>query len=117
MLLQARVFVAAVIACALAGTGVAQAFSAHGSARQVYATGLKSKVKVALLDSSGRKVQSKRATGLGGVLFRSVKPGSGYRVRPTGGPKSGPLTVISNAAAPPDPRIHNPPLPPNRDGP
>src|SRR3954452_13937725 len=111
MLLQSRAFVAAVIACAVAGTGVAQAFNAHGSARQVYATGLKSKVNVALLDSSGRKVQSKRATGLGGVLFRSVKPGSGYRVRPTGGPKSGPLTVIPNSAAPPDASIYNQTLP------
>src|SRR3954454_5212334 len=111
MLLQARVFVAAAIACALAGTGVAQAFSAHGSARQVYATGLKSNVRVTLLDAGGHKIQTKRARGLGGVLFRNVKPGSGYRVRPAGGPKSGPLTVISNAAAPPDPSIYNQPLP------
>src|SRR4051812_17159587 len=111
MLLQARVFVAAAIACALAGTGVAQAFSAHGSARQVYATGLKSNVRVTLLDAGGHKIQTKRARGLGGVLFRNVKPGSGYRVRPAGGPKSGPLTVLSNAAAPPDPSIYNQTLP------
>src|SRR3954451_5595079 len=111
MLLQARVFVAAAIACALAGTGVAQAFSAHGSARQVYATGLKSNVRVTLLDAGGHKIQTKRARGLGGVLFRNVKPGSGYRVRSAGGPKSGPLTVLSNAAAPPDPSIYNQTLP------
>src|SRR4051812_28128156 len=111
MLLQARVFVAAAIACALAGTGVAQAFSAHGSARQVYATGLKSNVRVTLLDAGGHKIQTKRARGLGGVLFRNVKPSSGYRVRPAGGPKSGPLTVLSNAAAPPDPSIYNQTLP------
>src|SRR3954451_24898515 len=111
MVSQARVFVAAAIACALAGTGVAQAFSAHGSSKQVYATGLKSKVQITLFDAGGHKVATKHATGLGGVLFRSVKPGSGYRVRPTGGPKSGPLTVIPNSAPPPDPSIYNQTLP------
>jgi predicted acyl esterase len=111
MLTRTRLVLATAVALAFTGGGVAQAFSAHGSAKQVYATGLKPKVQVTLFDGNGRKVAIKRARGLGGVLFRNVKPGSGYRIRPTGGPKSGPLTVISNRAAPPSTDGYNQTLP------
>src|SRR3954464_11571029 len=78
----------------------APAFSAHGSAEQVYVTGLAPRARMSLLDPSGRAVATKRADGLGGLLFRNVKPGGGYRVRPTaGGPKSGPLRVFSTRPA------------------
>src|SRR3954462_12065808 len=111
MSLRFRLPVAIAIACACAGTGVAQAFSAQGSSKQVYATGVPSKAQVSLFDGKGRKIATKRATGLGGVLFRNVKPGAGYRVRPAGGSKSGPLTVISNRAAPPSTDVYNQTLP------
>src|SRR3954447_17358691 len=55
------------------------ALVAHGSAKQVYATGLAPNAKVALLDRSGHRVATKNATSLGGVVFYGVKPGSGYR--------------------------------------
>src|SRR5689334_16534050 len=58
--------------------------SAHGSARQVYATGLAGGATVTLLDSHGRAVRTQKANSLGGVLFRHVKPGTGYRVRSAG---------------------------------
>ena len=113
MLLRARLPVAVAISSALIAPAVAHgAMDAHGSARQVYATGLPSKAQVSLLDKSGRKVSTKHATGLGGVLFRSVKPGSGYRIRVTkGGAKSGALTVYSNRAAPPSTDVYNQTLP------
>ena len=111
MLLRARLPVAVAISSALIAPGVAHAFTAHGSARQVYATGLPSKAKVSLYDKAGRRVSTKHATGLGGVLFRSVKPGSGYRVRLAKGGKSGPLTVLTNAAAPPSTDVYNQTLP------
>src|SRR3954463_15885142 len=112
MLLRARLPVAAAILSALIAPGIAHAaIDAHGSAKQVYATGLKSKAQVSLFDSKGRKVATKRADGLGGVLFRNVKPGTGYRIRPAGGSKSGPLTVISNRAAPPSTDVYNQTLP------
>src|SRR5436305_4411996 len=101
MLLRARLPVAVAISFAAIAPGAAQAFSAHGSARQVYATGLPSKAKVSLYSKSGRRISTKHATGLGGVLFRGVKPGSGYRVRLAKGGKSGALTVLTNRAAPP----------------
>jgi predicted acyl esterase len=83
-------------------------FSAHGSAKQVYVTGLKSKQRMTLVDRSGHVVQTKRADGLGGLLFRHVKPGTGYRVRPAGGgTASAPLTVLSNRPAPVSTKTYN----------
>jgi predicted acyl esterase len=112
MPLRARLPVAVAILSALIAPGIAHAaIDAHGSSKQVYATGLKSKAKVSLFDGKGREVATKRADGLGGVLFRNVKPGVGYRIRPAGGSKSGPLTVISNRAAPPSTDVYNQTLP------
>ncbi len=71
-------------------------FNARGSAKQVYVTGLKPNAKMTLLNSKGKKVDTKRAGELGGLLFRHVKPGNGYRVRlGKKGEKSGPLTVLT----------------------
>jgi predicted acyl esterase len=72
-------------------------FTAHGSARQVYATGLSGGAKVTLLDSHGQTVRSRTANPLGGVLFRHVKPGTGYRVH-AGDQTSDPLEVHTNSA-------------------
>src|SRR3954447_5701143 len=87
----------AVLACVLLGaTASAQAaMDAHGSARQVYATGLKPKAKAKLLDAKGRTVKTKKVSSLGSLLFRSVKPGSGYRVSAGGGEK-GPPPALSD---------------------
>ena len=75
------------------------AFSAHGSVGQVYVTGLAPSQQMTLLNGSGRTVATQQADSLGGLIFRNVAPGSGYRVRPAaGGTASGPLTVLSDAA-------------------
>jgi hypothetical protein len=83
-------------------------FTAAGSARQVYATGVGAGAKVELLNSAGNQIAARKADSLGGILFRHVTPGSGYRVKvlPTG-PTSGPLTVHSNASKPWDPEIYD----------
>ena len=74
--------------------------TAGGSARQVYAVGLPRGAAADLLDSAGDVVARRDATSLGGVLFRKVKPGSGYRVRVDGtGETSEPVTVHGNGAA------------------
>jgi predicted acyl esterase len=60
-----------------------------------------------LLNSGGAKVETKRADAQGGLLFRHVKPGTGYRVRPAGGgAKSGPLRVLSTRSAPPSTDVY-----------
>ena len=86
----------------MAAAGAAQAFNAHGSVEQVYVTGLAPGANVSLLDGAGNTVATKRADTQGGLLFRNVKPGTGYRVRRLpSGPKSGPLRVLSTQPAPP----------------
>ncbi|MFL6171522.1 MAG: hypothetical protein ACJ716_01400, partial [Marmoricola sp.] len=54
---------------------------AHGSAHQVWATGLPGNAAVQLVNAAGRTLASKRATAQGGVLFRDVTPAGGYRLR------------------------------------
>src|SRR4051794_41868338 len=85
----------------LAFPGGAAAFDAHGSVRQVYVTGVAPKARMALLKPSGRRARTKRADGLGGVLFRNVKPGRGYRVRPArGGAAAPPPAALPAPGAP-----------------
>jgi predicted acyl esterase len=90
----------------------AHAFVAKGSARQVYVTGLAGNAKAELVNKNGHVVATKKADGLGGLLFRKVKPGSGYHVKllPSG-PRSGPITVHTNASKPWDPKVYNQTIP------
>jgi len=95
----------AVAASASAARGNGPGFSAHGSVGQVYVTGLDSKQRAKLL-KRGHAVATKRADGLGGLLFRHVKPGHGYRVR-AGGATSGPLRVLTKRPAPASTKVYN----------
>jgi dipeptidyl aminopeptidase/acylaminoacyl peptidase len=86
--------------------------SAHGSARQVYATGLPVGAHAELLDGSGHRVATKTADSLGGIVFYKVRPGSGYRIHVLPhGPRSAAVTVHSDAAAPWDPKIYDQTIP------
>ena len=116
---KGRVRIAA--ACALVALVVglmtaagASAFDAQGSAEQLYVTGLAGNAQVSLLNSHGKTVSTQNADSLGGLLFRNVKPGSGYRVRLiSNGETSEPITVHSEAAAPWDPEIYKQSIPDN----
>jgi hypothetical protein len=99
-------------ASASASSVPAPTFSAHGSVEQVYVTGLGSSTQMSLLTSSGKTLYTQQADSLGGLLFRNVPPGSGYRVRQyPNGAESGPLTVQSTRPAPWDPGIYHQPIP------
>jgi uncharacterized protein len=92
----------------------ASAFTAQGSAEQVYVTGVPAEAQTSLLNSKGATVYTQNANSLGGVLFRNVKPKNGYRVLLSStGETSGPITVHSVAAAPWDPAIYNQSIPDN----
>ena len=91
---------------AAAAQAKAPPISAHGSAEQAYATGLRARHLVLLVNRRGRTVAARSADSLGGVVFRNVVPGRGYRVR-QGGRRSGPLTVFSGRSAPPSTGIYN----------
>jgi len=112
---------ALVVTCALVGAGAAQAkshfvratFSAHGSAEQVYATGARPRSPLRLVDRRRHVVTSARADALGGILFRKVKPGRGYRVSQSthGGVAQSALTVFSDRSAPPSTRFFHQRIP------
>jgi uncharacterized protein len=94
----------------LAVTASASAFTAEGSIEQVYATGLAPNAQASLL--KGRAVvDTESADSEGGLLFRDVKPGSGYRVQVvSNGEESGKLQVhkySTSNAAPWDPETYN----------
>ena len=77
---------------------------AHGSVGQAYATGLAPHAAATLV-RHGVRVQTRRADGEGGVLFRGVTPGSGYRIR-AGALRSRPLRVITGRDAPPSTKLY-----------
>jgi uncharacterized protein len=95
--------------CATAGT--ASALTVRGSVQQVYVVGAHGNQRIALLDRRGHVVQSRRAGSLGGVVYRGVKPGPGYRVRPAGGHASAPVTVMPDRSAPPSTRFYGQRIP------
>jgi uncharacterized protein len=104
--------VLALLGCAYgAQSSAAQAFEARGSVEQVSVTGLQPGQRTTLVDRRNRKVVARKADPLGAVLFRNVKPGAGYRVRPAVGARSGPLTVMSTQSAPPDPGVYDQSIP------
>ena len=83
---------------------------AHGSVQQVYVTGLRAHARASLLDRRGATVTARRADARGGIVFRSVTPGRGYRVR-SGSHRSAALTVLPDRSAPPSTRIYRQTLP------
>jgi uncharacterized protein len=96
-------------------------WSAHGSAEQVYALNVPAGHSAELLnaqgqvvpaeDPDGQTVTSQSADALGGLVFRDVEPGAGYRVLDvTSGRESGPITVHSDRAAPWDPDVYHQPI-------
>jgi uncharacterized protein len=88
----------------------AAAFTARGSVEQVQVTGAQAGARVVLVDFRGRRVAAQPADSLGGVLFRNVRPGAGYRVR-QGGAQSGPFSVLPNRSAPPSTRSYGQTIP------
>jgi hypothetical protein len=87
------------------------AFTARGSVDQVYVTGLAPNATMSLITQQGTTLFTQAADSLGGLLFRNVPAGEGYRVRldPTGA-ESGPLTVHTDTPVPWDPGIYDQPI-------
>ena len=109
---------AAVCTIALAAPSLADASAviAHGSVNQVYAVGLAAGSRVSLLDRAGHTIGSRRADSLGGVVFRAVAAGRGYRLRAwaSGSRRatvSRPVSVLPDRSAPPSTRIYHQHLP------
>ena len=112
---RAACAIAVLVTLVAGGVGAAAAsakarFIARGSVQQVYATGLGARQATSLLDRAGAVIARRRADSLGGVVFRGVRPGRGYRVR-AGLARSGRLTVLPDRSAPPSTRLYDQRLP------
>jgi uncharacterized protein len=105
LLLAMGALLATAVTSASAQAAATRPLVAHGSVAQAYATGLAPHAAVTLLHH-GAKVQSRRADGQGGVLFRGLTPGGGYRIR-SGARRSGVLTVMTGRAAPPSTKLYH----------
>ena len=93
--------------------GAAQAraaVNAHGSVQQVYAVGLRPHARVALVNRSGHVIATQKADSLGGIVFRQVSPGRGYRLR-AGGTHSAAVTVMPDRSAPPSTKVYDQTIP------
>jgi predicted acyl esterase len=90
----------------------ASSIDAVGSVEQVYVTALTPGAQSSLIDPQGQTLKTQTVNSLGGVLFRDVPAGGGYRVE-SGGASSGPLTVHKDDAAPWDPSVYNQSIPVN----
>ncbi len=87
-----------------------RALRAHGSVEQVYAVGLAPQRTVALVNRAGKVVADRGPDALGGIVFRHVAPGAGYRIR-SAGERSAAVTVLPDRSAPPSTRIYDHRLP------
>ena len=105
----AGVLAGAMTFVALGGVASAAApVEVRGSVEQVYATGLKPGARMTLMSPKGKAVVTKQANAQGGLLFRRIKPGSGYSVKPAkGGAASPKVTVLSSQSAPPDTSVYD----------
>ncbi len=104
------------LAAGAAPGAAAPTLDAHASVRQIYLSGLAPHASISLL-RGGRVIATRRANPLGGLLFRHLKPGAGYRVRRGGGgTRSGPLTVLSKRSAPPSTDVYDQQIAPNGYG-
>jgi hypothetical protein len=98
--------------CASGASAAESSFNARGSVEQVYATDLPPGAETSLLDPAGQVVATRNANDLGGLLFRNVPPGDGYRVRLAAtGETSGPLKVLTTQSAPPSTEVYNQTIP------
>jgi len=99
-----------VLACATGAQARAGSLVAHGSVQQIYATRLAPHAKVSVLNRRGKVVVTQRADALGGIVFRNLAPGRGYRLR-AGTRTSAAVTVMPDRSAPPSTKSYAQKLP------
>jgi predicted acyl esterase len=102
---------AAIAALAPASASAINGLAVHGSVNQVYAIGAQPGTSLRLIDRKNRKIASRPVGSLGGVVFRRVPAGKGYRVRAADGSLSARVGVARDRAAPRNPSIYNQALP------
>jgi predicted acyl esterase len=100
------------LAATCASAASAATLTARGSVEQVQVTGAPPEARVLLVDGHGATVDTRRAGSYGGIVFRDVRPGAGYRVRRAGGgAPTRPVTVLPDRSAPPSTGIYRQRIP------
>ncbi len=89
-----------------AASAAPSSIDAVGSVEQVYVTDLTPGAAASLLDPESAVLKTQAVNELGGVLFREVPPGEGYRVE-SEGVQSGPVVVHDDDSAPWNPSIYD----------
>jgi predicted acyl esterase len=97
------------IAIPATGASAANSLSVHGSVNQVYVTGAQPGTSLRLV-RKGKVVSRKPVGSLGGVVFRRIATGKGYKVRAADGSLSRKIAVMS-ARPPKNTSIYNQTLP------
>ena len=97
-------------AAAPMSTGSGVSFHARGSVEEIDVTGATSGTQLELVHA-GKVLAREQAGSLGALAFRSLAPGSGYRVTIPGGPSSAPVTVLPDRSAPPSTKLYDQRLP------
>ena len=85
---------AAIAAIPPSAASAANSLSVHGSVNQAYVTGAQPGTSVRLV-RKGKVVSTKPVGSLGGVVFRRIPAGKGYRVRAADGSASRRIAVMS----------------------
>ena len=89
-------------------------FTPRAARSRCTSPGSRANAVMALVSPGGKTLTTQHADSLGGLLFRNVAPGAGYRVRlVSNGQESGAITVHGDAAAPWDPNVYNQTIPDN----
>jgi predicted acyl esterase len=109
--LPAVIAALALAAMTPAGASAANGLSVHGSVNQVYVTGAQPGTSLRLIDRKGKRIRTKPVGTLGGVVFRGVPAGKGYRVRAADGSLSSRVGVMTDRSAPKSTAIYNQALP------
>jgi len=97
------------VALSPAGASAANSLNVHGSVNQVYVTGAQPGTSLRLV-RKGNVVSRKPVGTLGGVVFRRIASGKGYRVRAADGSLSRRIAVMSERP-PKNTSIYNQTLP------
>ena len=87
------------------------AIVAHGSVQQVWVVGARPGERLTLVGARGRVVRVGAAGPLGGLVFRGVAPGAGYRVRGPGARATPTMTVLPDRSAPASTTIYRQRIP------
>ena len=101
-----------VAAAARTGRPAAVTFSVQGSVEEVYVLGATPGARYELLGRRDQTIATQPAGSLGGIVYRDVPPGPGYRVRAAGGGASSPpVVVLPDRSAAPSTSIYNQTIP------